>query len=281
MAKLLGIETLLMILTGLYTATVLPLLLGHPVEWPLFTVGVLMALAFVGLYALANLGGQKMPARVRLLFGVASYVVAFWGDLVLVVSNYVRGVDVPNYLYFFSLAPALAGLLLSGVAALRPQNQVRGEAAAWAVYIYAFSMLGVRYLLVPLVEVNLMARLIAVQSGAFYLLLRGLVRILMPTSAEGNADAAPLIHRPVPDRIVGLVEGTTRRPARPFATRPDGSRDEGAISLLCRPEDLPGVTAKVEEALQGTPFVVQTGMETEGRVEIVIRPAPAVESAQD
>lgn len=273
MAKLFGIEILLMTLTGLFAMTLIPLLLGYPPDPTLFVVGFLMALSFVGLYALANMGGRKMPPRVRILLGIASYAVAFWGNIALLIGNLMGGTDFPAYMYYFWLAPPLFGLLVTGVAALRPHDGARGESAAWALYAYAFPMLGVVYLLVPLVKVNLIATLIAVQAGALYLLLRGLVRIFLPTSAEGNAEASPLMHRPVPDRVVGLVEGTTRRPARPWATRPDGSRDEEAISLLCRPEDLPGVTARVVEALKGQPFTVAPGEEVEGKIELVIRPA--------
>lgn len=279
MVKLLSIEILLMTLTGVFAATILPRLLGYPPALPLFVVGFLMALSFVGFYALTNLGGRKMPPRVRVILGVVSFLVAFWGDLALMVGSLTRSVDLPAYMFYFWLAPGLFGLLLVAVAALWPRDQSRGEAAGWALYAYAFPMLGIRVLLVPLVQVNQMAALIAVQAGALYLLMRGLVRIFMPTSAEGNLDAGPLLHRPVPDRIVGLVEGVTRRNARPYATRPDGSTDDQAISLLCKPEDLPGVMAKVKEALGNEPFLVETGIEVGGKVEIVVRPAPAGEFA--
>jgi hypothetical protein len=280
MAKLFGIEILLMILTGLFAATVIPTLLGHPPDGLLFVVGFLMSLSFVGFYAMANLGGQKMRPRVRVIIGIAAYLLAFWGDVALLIGNLTRSLDRPAYLYYFWLAPLLFGLLLTATATLRPRGQSRGEAVAWALYTYAFPMLGVRLFLVRLVAVNQVAELIAVQAGAVYLLLRGLVRIFMPTSAEGNPEAAPLVHRPVPDRIVGLVEGVTRRNARPYATRPDGTCDEDAISLLCLPEDLPGVTAKLKEALRGEPFLVEAGVEAEGKVEVVVRPAPAGQSVQ-
>lgn len=280
MGRLLGLEILLMLATGLFAMWVIPALLGYPPAWPLLLVGLMMAMSFIGLYALSNLGGRKMAGPVRVALGLVAYVAAFWGDMALVIANLYRGDALPGAATYFRLAPAVLGLLLPAVAAVRVRPGERGEAASWALYAYAFPMLGVRYLLVPLVAVNPMAQLMAMQAGAFYLFLRGLVRLLVPTSAEGNAQAEPLIDRPVPDRIVGLVEGTTRRSARPFATRPDGSLDESAISILCLPEELPSISARLQEALGELPFTVQPGLGAEGKVELVIRPARAGEFVQ-
>lgn len=272
MGKLLGLEILLMLVTGLFAMLVIPALVGYPPAWPLFVVGFLMAMSYVGLYALANMAGRKMPGRARVIIGLMAYLAAFWGDLAMGVSTLQAGGPFPGATLYLRLAPALFGLVPAAVAALRSQRAARGETAAWALYAYAFAMLGVRYLLVPLVRVNWFAPLIAVQAGAIYLLLRGLLRIFLPTAAEGNAEAGPLVRRAMPDRIAGLVEGTTRRHARPFATRADGTFDESAISILCRPEDVPGVQAKLQEALTGQPFAVESGQAVEGKVELVIRP---------
>ncbi|MFZ5827945.1 MAG: hypothetical protein ACOY94_26875 [Bacillota bacterium] len=280
MGKLLGLEILLMLATGLFAMWVIPALLGYPPAWTLLLVGLMMAMSFIGLYAMANLGGRKMGGTVRVAIGLVAYVAAFWGDLALVAANLYRGDTLPAVATYIRLAPALLGLLLLAAATVKARSGERGEVAGWALYAYALPMLGVRYLLVPLVAVNPVAQLMAMQAGAFYLFLRGLARLFMPTSAEGNEEAGPLIDRPVPDRIVGLVEGTTRRSARPFATRPDGSLDESAVSILCRPEDLPGVAARLREALGELPFTVQPGLEVEGKVELVIRPARAGELVQ-
>lgn len=278
MGKLLGREILLMILTGLFAMWAIPVLLGQPPAWPLLLVGIMMAMSFIGLYALANLGGRKMPGPARVVLGLVAFVAAFWGDVALEVARLYRGDEAALASTYFRLAPALFGLCLVALAAGKAPAGERGDRVAWALYAYALPMLGVRYLLVPLVQVNWLAQLMAMQAGAFYLFLRGLIRLQAPTAVEGDTQAGPLMRRAVPDRIVGLVEGTSRRKARPFATRPDGALDESAISILCRPEDLPGVTAKLRQVLDGAPFTVESGLEAEGQVELVIRPAAAGES---
>lgn len=276
-----GLELLLTIIVGIFSMYALPAVLGYPPAWPLFVVGFLMALSFIGLYATANLGGRKMPPIARLVIGLASFAGAFWSDLLLLVVRLSRGDAATVAPLLLMALPALFCLLLLAVAGLRPAEGGRWASAAWALYAFALPMLGVRYLLVPLVGVNPIASVIAVQGGAVYLFLRGLLRIFVPTSAEGNLTVGPLIYRPVPDRIVGLVEGTTRRHARPFATRLDGTPDTGAISILCRTEDIPGVSAKLREALAGKPFKVEIGQMVEGQVELVVRPQSAAEPKAD
>ncbi|MFZ5814708.1 MAG: hypothetical protein ACOY93_05345 [Bacillota bacterium] len=277
MGKLLGIEILLMAATGLFSMTVIPWILGHPPAGRLLLVGFLMAMSFVALYALFNLAGRRLAPRTRALIGLLAFAGAFWGPLLNAAGLLP---DLPLRLAYVDLAPPLAGLLLTAVAGIRAVPGERGKAAAGALYAYALPSLGLLWLLVPLVRINLTAQLIAVQAGAFYLFLRGLFRIFLPTAAEGNPDAPPLVYRPVPDRIVGLVEGTTRRRARPFATRADGSLDESAISILCGPEDLPALSARLREALAEEPFAVEAGVEAGRQIELVIRPATAGEPAQ-
>ncbi len=273
MLTLLLIEILFMLLAGLFTMGVLPWLRGFPPAWPLFLVGVLMTLSFIALYALANLGGKRMSTRLRLGLGAAAYLGAFWSDILLATGMIYRGDGLPPRAGYLLLGPALLGLVLPAVAALRAKPGARGSAAATAFYMYALPMVVIRYPLVWMVRVNPWAQMIAMQTGAFYLFLRGLLRIFRPTSAEGNEQAGPLVPRSVPDRIVGLVEATTRRSARPFATRPDGSLDQQAISITCRPEDLSGVSQRLREALGDQPFLVEKGVEEKGKVELVIRPA--------
>lgn len=272
MAKLLGIEILFMILIGLFAAFGIPAALGYPPAWPLFLVGFLMTMSFIGLYAIANLGGRKMKPAARTVVGLLSFAAAFYAPILLAAGALFRGERL-GVVALTNLLPVLPALLLPAVAALKAKPGQRGEAASWALYAYTFPSVGIWWVLLRLVEINPMAVLIAVHAGALYLFLRGLLRIFMPTAAEGNPDAAPLVLRPVPDQIVGLVEGTTRRRARPYATRADGSLDESAISILCRPEDLPGVSAKLQDALGSRPFTVETGQPvSEGQVELVIRP---------
>lgn len=254
MVRLLGLEALLMVLAGFYAVFVPPALLGYPPDGVLFVVGFLMALTFSGLYALANLVGHKMPAAARAAIGIAALGLAFVAD-------------------GSALAvPPLCGVALGLLGALRSEAGRRWEGALWAVYAFAVPMLGIRYALVPLAGTSSIVQVIAEQAGTLYLLLRGLMRIFMPTSAEGNSEAGPLLHQPVPDRIVGLVEGTARASARPYATRADGSLDESAISILCRPDELTAVAARLEAALAGHPYSLQVGETVGARVELVIRP---------
>lgn len=266
-----------MVLTGFLAMFGVPMLMGQTPGLPFFMVGFLMTLSFVALYAMANLGGRKMPSAVRLGIGLVAFPAALWGNLLSVVSPPAEGGVAAGWTQVILLIPILFGLILPVVAALKASLGKKGTAAIWAFYVYALPMLWVRFLLVPLVQVSSLAQLIAMQTGAFYLFLRGLVRIYVPTSAEGNPNAAPLVHRPVPDRIVGLVEGQSRHRARPFATRPDGSLDESVISILCRPEDVEPLSQKLRQALEGQPFTVTTGATVGGKVELVVGPEPAPE----
>lgn len=254
MARLLGLEALLMILCGAYAALVPPALLGYPPDGVLFVAGFLMALTFSGLYALANLGGSKMPAAARAAAGVLAL-----GALLAASETPLR-------------AASACAVALGLLGALRTGAGRRWDGALWAVYAFALPMLGVRYLLVPLAGATGIVQMIAVQGGTLYLVLRGLLRIFLPTSAEGNSAAGPLVRQPVPDRIVGLVEGTARTSARPYATRADGTLDESAISILCRPEEVAAVAERLKAALAGQPYAVQVGERVEARVELVIRP---------
>jgi hypothetical protein len=76
----------------------------------------------------------------------------------------------------------------------------------------------------------------------------------------------------VPDAIAGLAEGTLRKRARPWATRPDGSEDETAISLVVPAAEVEGAVHKLAAALEGKPFTAEPGQPVKGGVEIVVRP---------
>src|SRR5690606_8423683 len=128
---------------------------------------------------------------------------------------------------------------------------------------YAVPLLAVRYLLVPLAGPGEAVLALAMQSGTFYFFARGLVRLALPTSAEGNPAAGPLIHRSVPDRVVGLVEATSRRRALPFATRADGSQDRGAIAIRCGVEEAAELADRLRAALAGHPVTVEPGRQAE------------------
>ena len=72
----------------------------------------------------------------------------------------------------------------------------------------------VRYPLVRLAGSGDPVRALAVERGVL-LFLRGLVRLAFPARAEGDPAAGPAWPRPVPGRVVGLVEATARRRACP------------------------------------------------------------------
>lgn len=271
MVKLLGLEILLATLTGVFTMYGVPLLLGRPPAWPLFVVGLLMTLSFIALYAIALMGGGRMSARARLWAGLLSWVAVFWQPLLLVVGAAVQGRGLPPIATYVQLAPLVASLVpVLAALVLAPAGR-RPEQALWAFYSYSFPMLGIRYLLVPMVQINPVAVIMAMHGGAFYLLVRGLIRIVAPSAAEGNEAAGPLLHRPVPDRIVGLVEGTTHRNARPFATRADGSLDDQAISITCRPEDVASIVQRLNTALADQPFVASPGETVGEQAEVAVR----------
>ncbi|HYG59262.1 MAG TPA: hypothetical protein VD902_14465, partial [Symbiobacteriaceae bacterium] len=159
------------------------------------------------------------------------------------------------------------------MAAGRGPSGKRAEQALWALFAFSAPMFLVRYLLVPMVSINLFLTVAAVQTGAFYLFLRGLFRVYAPNTVEVPvAGAEPLVkRRPVPDAVVGLLEGTLHRRARPYATLPDFSLDESAVSLLVRPDEVEQAVSKAAEALQDRPFDVEPGVAQSQWVELVIR----------
>lgn len=274
MGRLMVSELLLVLLTGLFAAVGIPWLTGRSTDWMLFIVGFMMAMAYVAMYALANLGGKRLSPKVKGIVGALSFVAVFWGPLLLAWSRAGQGTLTLRIAYMYLAAP-LFGLLLAVLAPAVPRGgRTPGEAAAESMYAFAVPMLMVRYLLVPLLGVNEVAQLVALQCGAVYLFGRGLVRLAAPTSAEGNLEARPLVHRPVPDRVVGLVESLSHLKARPYFTLADGTQNEEGISLLCQPGELDGVADRLRTALNEQPFTVSRGEPVEGKVELVIRPVP-------
>jgi hypothetical protein len=265
-------EAALVLLSGIFGWFVLPAMLGEPPALALFWAGLAMSLTFMAMYAMSVLAGNKMPGRVRHWLGPIAWVGAFASHLALLLHLMGNGARFSGAALYMGIAPAIFGLLLMGVGATLAPAADRGGVALSTLYAYSFPMLGVVWLLVPMVGVNRIAAALAMQSGAIYMALRVLARIFWPGSVEGDASAPPLIVRRVPDAVVGLVEGQARRRARPFATLPGGVLDEGAISVLALPDEVPDVVTRLEGALQNRPFRVVRGEPVDGRVEIVVRP---------
>jgi len=270
MARLLTAELLLVVATALFAAVGFPWLSGQPPAWPLLTVGFMMALAFVALYALANLAARRLRQPVLLAVGLVALallvVAAPGGPASSPVSGELGsappgdlGASPPGWVL------AAAGLILAVL------GQLLGRGSGAGLYAFAVPLLAVRYVLVPLAGSGGFVHALAMQSGALYFFARGLVRLAFPTSAEGNLSAGPLVHRPVPDRIVGLVEATCRRRALPYATREDGSRDEGAIAVRCHREEVGDLAERLRAALKDHPVAMEPGLRIGDEVELVIR----------
>ncbi|MBP2017106.1 hypothetical protein J2Z79_000480 [Symbiobacterium terraclitae] len=251
MTRLLVSELILVLLSGAFAALGVPWLSGRPASWPLFLVGVMMAMAFVALYAVANLAGGRLRPRARLALGAVALALTLW-----------RPLDGATH-----LVGAAAGLLLAVLGA------ALGRGAGGSLYAFAVPLLGARWLLAPLLGPFPAAQLTVVQCGAFYCFARGLIRLWTPTAAEGNPEAGPLVRRPVPDRVVGLVEGISRRRARPYATREDGSRDDGAVSVLCPAGEAPALLGRLQSALAGHPVTVSLGPGEGEWAQLVVRTA--------
>lgn len=256
MARLLTAELVLLALTAAFAAAGLPWLSGRPPAWPLLSVGFLMALAFSALYALANLAARRL--RRPLLFA---------GGLLALAAVVVDNVRQGAFAWGEAL-PVAAGLALTAL------GGALGRGAGASLWAYAAPLAAVRYALVPLAGSGEPVRALAVQSGAFYLFLRGLLRLAFPTSAEGDPSAGPLVRRAVPDRVAGLVEAVSRRRALPYATREDGSRDEEAIAVRCSPAEAAELAERLRAVLEGHPVTVTQGVQVGGEVELVVRMAP-------
>ncbi len=248
MARLLIAELLLLVLTALFAAVGFPWLSGRPPAWPLLSIGFLMALAFVALYALANLAARRLPEPALLIVGLLA-------------------------LGLIQIGPGGAGAWVSLAAGilLALLGRALGRGAGASLYAYAVPLLAVRWLLVPLAGSGEAVLSLAMQCGTIYFFARGLVRLAFPTAAEGDPSAAPLVRRPVPDRVAALVEAASRRRALPYATREDGSRDEEAISIRCSPAEAAQLADRLRAALEDHPAEVMPGVRVGDEVELVIR----------
>lgn len=271
MGKLLIREFLFVLALGLFAWFGLPLLLGQSPDFVLFSLGLVVGLTCAPIYALVLLIGKRLPPAVRGWVGVFAWVFVFLNEVLVVLLGRVpRGAGV---LLYFQLAPGLLGLLLAALAAQRKSDNPRSAEALHGLYVYSASMLAVRFILMPMVSVNPFLTLLAMQGGALFFLLHGLLRLYAPLGPELAVQTEPLVaRRYLPDAIVGLSERTLHKRARPWATRPDGSLDETSVSLVVPRADLDDALARLAGALDGKPFVAEAGEPVAGGVEIVVRP---------
>lgn len=265
MLKLMGREALLVLLCGVLARYIVTQ--WHAEATGLFWVGMFMGMTYMAVYAIVVLSSSRMSTLVRAIIGTAAFGVAFSIDLGR------GGAGLPILVIAI---PAAMAPLLAVLGAVTARFSTRIEAAVDGFFAYSLGMAGVRWLLVPLLGASPDGRILAVSTGAFYMALRVAFRLLWPSAPEGDTEAGPLVHRPVPDRVVGLVEGASNRQARPYATQPDGTQNPSAISLLCRPDEVEHLVAELAGRLSGTPFAVLAGVEIEGKIEIVIQPRKAV-----
>lgn len=118
-------------------------------------------------------------------------------------------------------------------------------------------------LLVPLLGGSSDAiRTLVVQLVALYVVLRFVSELAWPV--------VPVRRPVIKDQVVALAERLLARGARPYATRPDGSLDEEAVSFPVEPAEAEACRGALAEAL--SPFPVAVRLEGP---ELVIRPAPA------
>jgi hypothetical protein len=126
----------------------------------------------------------------------------------------------------------------------------------------------IRFLLIPLLAGDqLRAVYLMTAIGQFYIAMRLLSEALwLPL---------PLRRPPVRDAVVGQAERLLQRRARPYASRPDGSLDERAVSFLVPPAESEELFRTLVAALAEHPVRVEIGHRVAEGVELVIRPAPA------
>lgn len=273
MVKLLGREALLVLLVGLLAVFfVPPLVIGRVGDTGLFMGGLVMGLTFMAIYAMAVLLGNKIPDKWRHWFGAFAWVGTFANDLFLYAGLRRSGYVVEPTATYLQLSPGLLVVLLMAVVAVRSPREERVGALMDTLYAYSLPMLAIRNLLIPLAGGGLLVTQMVLQLGAVYTGARVLARIFWPGSVDGNLTAPLLVRRYIPDAVVGLVEGTARRRARPYATGQHGEMDETVVSILCRPDEASALVAQLNAALADRPFYVSPGETVSGQVELVIRP---------
>lgn len=253
MVRLFLREAVLVTLTALSVRYLFPPFFGTPDSPAFLPVGAMFALTIMSLYAMTVLGGSRLPPRHKGWVGTASLAL-------LALDGSAWGAALPGV-----LLPALGAYWGHSL------GRSRSDAAMEALYAYAAPMLAVRWLLVPLVGQNAGLATSGLYSGVLYLLMRGLVRLISPLSPEGNREGAPLVHRPVPDPVVGLAERAAQRSALPFTRLADGSRDPSGISFRCSPNEVDGLLMRIQSGIADTPFQAERGPDVGTEAQVIIR----------
>jgi len=264
MFMLISREALLVLLCGVF-AHFLAAQWHGPVTG-LFWVGMFMGMTFMALYAIVVLSSSRMRTPIRAYLGVAAFGAAFLLDLVQ---------GRPGMSTLAISIPTAMAALLAGLGAITARFSTRLEAATDGFFAYSLGMAGIRWLLLPLLGASSDGQALAFFTGAFYMTLRVAFRLVWPSAPEGDLEAGPLVHRPVPDLIVGLVEGASNYRARPYATHPDGTQNRSAISLLCPPDEVDRLIAQLAGRL-APHFTIFAGVEVEGQIEVVIQSVSSV-----
>lgn len=255
MIRLLVRELGLVLLVGAFAQYGFPSVAQGAPQGGLFLAGVAMALGFSAVYAMAVLATSRMSGKSRAFIGLTACLAVFLDD--------------PRPLGMGTL-----GLLMAGLAALGPGQQNRVQAAADALLAYGLPMVGIRWALIPLLLTPGPVSALALMGGVVYVAARGLLRLYWPMGSEfsGRQGGAPLVRRIVPDQVVGWLEGISNRRARPFATRPDGTLDEEAVSVALPARFAERTATEVRARIGQAPFQVAVGTALpEGDVEVVVR----------
>lgn len=270
MGKVMLREFVLVLVTGLFGWLAVPALVGQAPALPLLFVGLFLGLTFAPMHAISLMVGRRLPPVVRTWVGVFAWVFAFLANIKWVLAVLAEGLVLSARTMGVELVPPMLGLILTMMAALGAPKGERGRAAAWSLFLFSLPMWVVRDVLVRLVSPDMILMLMAMLGGTLYMFLHGLLRIYAPSVVEDENRNEPLIRRPVPDAVVGLVEGTLHRRARPYATTVQGI-DDTAISVLCQPDEVEQVVVRLQEALGTRPFEASSGRQVKGQVEVVIR----------
>ncbi len=168
-------ELLLLLVCGVMGLWAPGLLGGPGPQVAFFLTGVMLALPFQAGYAVALLAARRAPVWLVGLLGIGA-----WG--VLVAPVWVAGSAAPR----LTLVQAAVPVILAAVAAaLRPGRDRRLQAAAGAMYAWAFTRWTVGWVLLRLAsgaaEQN---RQLLLLVGSLYLTLRVLAALVWPMQGD-------------------------------------------------------------------------------------------------